>query len=118
MSYSDAPIPTTPEAQFAVWRKYVDEQIARLVRPKTSKYVLLITGTTDASGFVTFTHDAQVIPKGIFIQITSPTPTDVWAPYVDQITETTARARLLETSAGSVISYNSLSATFYAYVIV
>ena len=118
MSYSDAPIPTTPEAHFAVWRKYVDEQIARLTRPKTSKYVLLLTGTTDATGFLTFAHDSQVIPKGIFIQVTSPTPSDVWASYVDQVTETTARARFLDVSAGSVISYGSLSATFYAYVVV
>lgn len=119
MSYSDAPIPIGGEARFAVWKHYVDEQLARLTRTRQSKYVLPVTGTTDASGFLTFNHDAQVVPTGIFVQVTSPTaPTSTWCNYVDSLTDFTARARFLESSSGSVVSHANASTTFFAWVIV
>jgi len=115
MSYSDAPVPSNPEAQFAIWRKYIDEQIARLVRPKTSRYVITITGTTNATGYLTFTHDAQVTPQAILIQVNAPDSPAVWCGAVDTITETTARARFKTSSGGAVIDYAG-SITFFANV--
>lgn len=119
LGYSDAPVPTSAPAQFAMWKQYVDESVSRALRPSVSKYMLTITGTTDASGFLTFFHDAQVIPQGIICIVTEPTlPTSTWCARVDLLTETTARARFLESSAGSVVSHATTSTTFFAWIIV
>jgi len=117
MSYSDAPIPTTAEAQFALWKSQVDETLARLVRSKSSKYAITVSGSTDAGGFITFNHDAQVVPQAIFYSVITPTPTDIWVSYTDNLTETTARARVLDTLGGNVQSFVGV-VTFWAMVIV
>ena len=118
LGYTDAPIPPNSSAKFAAWKQNVDEQISRITRTRQSKYVLELTGTTDASGFLTFSHDAQIAPTAIIVQVTEPTlPTSTWCNYVDQIGDSTARARFLESSAGSVVSHANSSTTFFAWVI-
>lgn len=117
--YSDAPVPTNDAARFAVWKNYVDEQLARILRSKISRYMLTVTGTTDASGFLTFDHESLTTPQGIICVVTEPTlPTSTWCARVDLLTFTTARARFLESSAGSVVSHATTSTTFFAYVVV
>lgn len=46
-NYTDAPVPSNPAADFALWKRYVDEQLARMTSTKNSR--TLVAGTTSGS---------------------------------------------------------------------
>lgn len=78
-----------------------------------------ITDTTDASGFITFTHGAAHTPKIVAVSHESPlSGPAAFCSGVDSIGATTARARFLAISAGSVVSHATASATFRVLTIV
>jgi hypothetical protein len=116
MSYTDAPIPTGDAAQFAAWRRHVEERLTRLEHKKQIAFPIRVTGTTDASGFLTFEHGGFTTPKAVIVQPEVPSGgTNIFdAHMVDIITETTARIRALSHTG---VALNSVSITFTAIVV-
>jgi hypothetical protein len=116
MSFTDAPIPNTDAARFALLLKTLSDKINRLEHKPSGYFVVSVSGTTDSNGFITFTHDAGQVPAIILIQtISVPSPV-AWNSSVDNITLETARARFLSHSGGSVTAYVSASITFNALI--
>jgi hypothetical protein len=116
IGYSDAPVPTNPAADFANWRKNVDEMIDRLARTKHSRFVVTVTDTPDGSGYLVFDHNAGEVPQAVIIQPQAPSAgAGLFSQAIcDTYTETTARVRCL----GNTGSALTTSVTFKAYIIV
>lgn len=115
MTFTDAPIPSNPDAQFSAWRQGVEERIARVERkPITAHYVLDITQTTDANGRITFSHNALTTPVAAFIQPISPSGgVNAWSgTAVESITSTSVTFRAFAAFGTTA----SISLHFYAFI--
>lgn len=100
---TDAPVPFNSDAQFAVWKKSIEERLRSLEHRRTLLIPDPITGTTDALGLLTFFHGAFEVPRAIIVQVQS--PTDIWVTSVDTINAQTARVRFFDSSGGTVINF-------------
>lgn len=104
-SYSDAPIPTSSEAEFALWKRYVDEQLARMTSTK-GKRILVVgthsdTGTGSSSHQGTITYGVTFVVAPIIVATVQVVGFDLLIRWTGAATTTTVPYNVFTNAGGT-----------------